>query len=104
MTTKYFNFLLFFSLKVLPYCYWVLVIMALLSGTAYASTDYLEGAGTAVSGTFGDNTTFEHLLYLGEAVGCAFTYMKTKSYYALIGLPVLMIVTHYYFTKAAPPA
>jgi len=92
-------------LKILPYCYWIVVLLALVQGYVYAGpsgTDYLSGADTAIAGTFGDNTTFEHVLYVVEACAGAIAYIKTKSYMVLIGLPVLMIVTHFFFKMVAP--
>lgn len=78
--------------------------MALFVCTACAQadtgTDYLSGMSAGAVSTFGEGSTFEKLLYLGEAVVMGFTWVKTKSVWALAGLPVLMIATHFFFKYA----
>lgn len=67
-------------------------------GIGYADgTDYLADAKPAVQGTFGQNSTFIYLVYLIEGIVGVAAYIKTKSPFALIGIPVVLIFTHYFF-------
>lgn len=81
----------------------LLTVMLLVYATcaqADTGTDYLSGMSSGAVSTFGEGSTFEKLLYLGEAVVMGFTWVKTKSVWALAGLPVLMIATHFFFKYA----
>jgi hypothetical protein len=64
--------------------------------------DYLAGALKAASDTFGDNTQFQKLLYLAEACGAFFVWIKTKSPMAWIGLPILMLASHFFLGLVSP--
>ena len=79
-----------------------LFVCALLSGHAFADdTDYLAGVGAGVKKTFGENSNFEHMLYLGEGIFAAIGYIKTKNVMLLTGVAILMIFTKVFFTAWA---
>lgn len=80
----------------LPYIAVIMILFMVCSGHAFAD-DYLSGASESVASTFGEGSSFEKYLYLGEAVLGGFTYMKTKNIMVLAGVPVLMIFTHLFF-------
>lgn len=82
----------------LPYIALGVILFMLCSGHAFAdNTDYLKDANGAVAKTFGEGSSFEKYLYLGEAVVGAFGYIKTKNIMMLVGIPILMIFTHVFF-------
>lgn len=83
----------------LPYVLLSVFFLVLLSGHAFAD-DYLSGIKTSVTTSFGEGSTFEHLLYLGEAIAGAYGYVKTKNIMLLLGVIVLMIFTHFAFALA----
>jgi len=77
----------------------VFILAACSIGFAFASgSDYLSNSEAAVKSTFGDGSTFEKYLFLGEVATASFTYIKTKSIAALIGIVVLMIFAHVFLT------
>ena len=77
--------------------------MLVFQGHAFADDGgYFSGVLPAVATTFGDKSAFEKLLYAGEAVATGAGWLFTKSPKVLIGLPVLMIITHFFFALAMP--
>ncbi|KTD71802.1 putative fimbrial protein precursor (Pilin) [Legionella steelei] len=73
---------------------WVVVLC--LSNTGYAEgQNYLSAMKGDVSATFGKNSDLPGYLYAGETLVAGVTWMKTKSPWVFVGLPLLMIFTHW---------
>ena len=91
-----------FMKEYLPYLVVAGLVLFIISGVSNAAdgTNYLSGVESSVSASFGEGSTFEHLLYLGEACVGAFGYIKTKNIMLLVGVVVLMIFTHFFFASA----
>jgi type IV conjugative transfer system pilin TraA len=83
----------------LPYIALGVILFMLCSGHAFADdTDYLAGSTGAVAKTFGEGSSFEKYLYLGEAILGVFGYIKTKNILTLAGIPIVMIFTKVFFS------
>jgi len=89
--------------KSLPFVYLGTVISLLMCGHAFADggTNYLKGATDSVTQTFGNNSDFMKIIYIAEVCAIGIAWLKTKSPYVLLGLPVLLLVTHVFFGLAS---
>ena len=89
--------------KSLPFVYLGTVISLLMCGHAFADdgTNYLAGAKASVTKTFGDNSDFMKIIYIAEVGAIGMAWLKVKSPYVLLGLPVLLLVTHVFFGLAS---
>lgn len=73
---------------------WIVVMC--LTNTCHAEgQNYLSGMKSDVSATFGKNSDLPGYLYGAETLVAGFTWMKTKSPWVFVGLPLLMIFTHW---------
>lgn len=73
---------------------WIVVVC--LTNTSHAEgQNYLSGMKNDVSATFGKNSDLPGYLYAGETLVAGVTWMKTKSPWVFVGLPLLMIFTHW---------
>ena len=82
----------------MPYILLFGFVMFIFSSHLFAAgTDYLSGASDDAASSFGEGSTFEKFLYLGEAIVGAYAYIKTKNIMVLAGVIVLMIFTHFFF-------
>ncbi len=59
-----------------------------------AGTDYLAKVKPGMKSTFGRESTFEWLIYLGEAVMCLYRYVSTQNVAWFVGMPVVMAFTY----------
>lgn len=86
------------SCRSLPYLYLASMFTLVMSGYSYADgTDYLSGAWTSVNTTFGESSSFMKIVYVAEVGAIAFAWVKTKSPMVLLGLPILLLATHFFF-------
>ena len=85
-----------------PYMLGALIVYLIASSPLFAATttDYLSGIKDSAAGSFGEGSTFEHLLYLGEGIAGVYGYIKTKNIMVLGGLIVVMVFTHFGFAMA----
>lgn len=85
-----------------PYMLGALIVYLIASSPLFAATgtDYLAGIKDSTTSSFGEGSTFEHLLYLGEGIAGVYGYIKTKNIMVLGGLIVVMIFTHFGFAAA----
>ncbi|HAU0311404.1 TPA: pilus assembly protein [Legionella pneumophila] len=82
--------------RALPLLTFTALAMICLIGTCHADgTNYLSGMKSDVSATFGKNSDLPNYLYGAETLVAGFTWLKTKSPWIFIGLPLLMIFTHW---------
>ncbi len=73
---------------------WIIVIC--VSGTGHAEgQNYLKGMKGDINATFGKESDLPGYLYAAETFVGAMTWLKTKSPWVFVGLPVLMIFTHW---------
>ncbi|MGX8746396.1 pilus assembly protein [Legionella pneumophila] len=90
------------SIKLYEFMRWSLPLLVLswlivlcLTNIGYAEgQNYLSGVKSDVSATFGKNSDLPGYLYAGETLVAGVTWMKTKSPWVFVGLPLLMIFTH----------
>lgn len=72
------------------------MVLLCLASQGYAEgQNYLSGIKSDVSATFGKNSDLPGYLYVAETLFAGFTWMKTKSPWVFVGLPLLMIFTHW---------
>ncbi|KLV36871.1 hypothetical protein AB894_00825 [Piscirickettsia salmonis] len=84
-----------------PYLIAALILYLMATSPLFAAgEDYLSGIKDATASSFGEGSTFEHLLYLGEGIAGVYAYIKTKNIMVLAGLVVVMIFTHFGFAIA----
>ncbi|HFF3361220.1 TPA: hypothetical protein ACGCKN_002002, partial [Legionella pneumophila] len=91
------------SIKLYEFMRWSLPLLVLswlivlcLTNIGYAEgQNYLSGVKSDVSATFGKNSDLPGYLYAGETLVAGVTWMKTKSPWVFVGLPLLMIFTHW---------
>jgi hypothetical protein len=72
-----------------------IVLLCLTSIGHAEGQNYLSGIKSDVSATFGKNSDLPGYLYVAETLFAGFTWMKTKSPWVFVGLPLLMIFTHW---------
>lgn len=85
-----------YSTKVLPFLALGFLVSMLLSPASYAiGVNHLSGLKDDVGATFGAGSDMQYYILLFEGIAGAYAYTKTKSYAALVGVPVLMAFTHY---------
>lgn len=76
----------------------VTAIFLMLSGNLHADgdagTDYLAKLKPGVTKTFGHNSTFEWLTYIGEAGMCLWRYITTQNVAWFFGMPIVMAFTY----------
>ncbi|HAT7956490.1 TPA: pilus assembly protein [Legionella pneumophila] len=73
---------------------WLVVLC--LTNTCHAEgQNYLSGIKSDVSATFGKNSDLPGYLYLGETLGAGVLWWQKKSPWVFIGLPLLMLFTHW---------
>lgn len=73
---------------------WIVVIC--LTNSCHAEgINYLSGMKNDINATFGKGSDLPGYLYAGETLVAGFTWMKTKSPWVFVGLPLLMIFTHW---------
>ena len=63
--------------------------------------DLLSGAKTDIKSNFGQDSTFIWIIYLIEIILGIITFVKTKNYFALAGIVVVVIFTKFAFAKFA---
>ena len=91
----------FFRLENLGFMVFLGVALFMLCSSANASGhNYLEGLSSDVSATFGNDSDIPKYLYGAEAFVGAFTYITTRSPKVFIGLPIVMLMTHWGLQKA----
>lgn len=92
--------------EILPFMLLILIGVMLISGHAFADggTDYLKPGVNDVKTTFGQGSALMYFIYIAEAIVVAFSWVKTKSPWVLVSLPVLLVATHIFFGSITPPA
>ncbi|MCF6808566.1 hypothetical protein L3V79_09210 [Thiotrichales bacterium 19S9-12] len=82
----------------LPATILILFLFLLFSSHLFAEdgVDYLDGAADAVSATFGKDSNFIKIVYIGEVIVAIVTYITTKKIYALLGIVVLMLFVNFF--------
>lgn len=84
--------------QVAPWISLTAFLYLLLMNQANAEgTNYLSGLKGDVSATFGKGSDLPTYMYWGEAAVAGVTWLKTKSPWVFVGLPLLMIFTHWAF-------
>lgn len=91
------------SIKLYEFARWTMPLLVLswivvmcLTNTCHAEgQNYLSAMKGDVSATFGKNSDLPGYLYMGETLVAGVTWWKTKSPWVFIGLPLLMIFTHW---------
>lgn len=86
------------SIKLYEFMRWSLPLLVLswlivlcLTNIGYAEgQNYLSGVKSDVSATFGKNSDLPGYLYAGETLVAGVTWMKTKSPWVFVGLPLSM--------------
>ncbi|CAM3673003.1 hypothetical protein [Legionella longbeachae] len=73
---------------------WVVVLCLTNIGHA-AGQNYLSPMKADVSATFGQNSDLPGYLYMGETLGAGVIWWQKKSPWVFVGLPLLMIFTHW---------
>lgn len=81
-------------------CSALLIGMLLFYTSDSHATNHLASLKTDVVDTFGKGSDLPFYLLLGEGIIGAVTYMKTKNPMVLIGVPILMIFTHFALSPA----
>lgn len=82
--------------QILPFLILGLIISMVISPTSYAAgVNHLDGLKDDVGATFGAGSDMQYYILLFEGIAGAYAYSKTKSYAALVGVPVLMMFTHF---------
>jgi hypothetical protein len=82
----------------LPYLLLGIGLYFLFMSTSHAEppgTNYLKDLKADVKATFGAGSDTEYFLLLAEGLGGAYAFWKSKSMPVLLGLPVLMVFTHW---------
>lgn len=83
----------------LPYLLMGIGIYFLFLSSSYADgpagTNHLSGLKADVKATFGSGSDTQYFILLAEGLGGAYMFWKTKSMPVLLGLPVLMVYTHW---------
>ncbi|KTC69809.1 putative fimbrial protein precursor (Pilin) [Legionella birminghamensis] len=74
---------------------WLLIVCFTSIGHAEAGQNYLSGMKSDVSATFGKNSDLPGYLYGAETLVAGVTWMNKKSPWIFVGLPLLMIFTHW---------
>lgn len=81
---------------IFPYAAFGACLYFLLSSNSHAEgTNYLTGLKGDVKATFGAGSDTEYFILLAEGLGGAYAFWKSKSMPVLLGLPVLMVFTHW---------
>lgn len=72
-----------------------IVVLSVTSNCHAEGQNYLSGMKSDVSATFGKNSDLPNYLYGAETLVAGVTWLKTKSPWIFVGLPLLMIFTHW---------
>lgn len=73
---------------------WIVVLF--LTNTCHAEgQNYLKGMKADINATFGKESDLPGYLYAAETIVAGIAWLKTKSPWIFVGLPLLMIFTHW---------
>lgn len=81
----------------------ILLVLTLLVISTHASaegTNYLSDLTVDAKATFGNGSDLPKYIYGGEALAGVIGYIKSRSPMVFIGLPVVMMATHFGLQKA----
>ena len=84
----------------LPYLVLAVIIYCLCMTCTHAGTNYLADLKGDVKATMGNDSDIPGYIYGAEGFAGLATYIKSKSPMVFIGLPIVMIVTHFVLQKA----
>ena len=85
-----------YARQILPFLIVGFLISLVFCPTSHAAgVNHLSGLKDDVGATFGAGSDMQYYILLFEGIAGAYAYSKTKSIAALVGVPVLMVFTHY---------
>jgi hypothetical protein len=88
------------TVRTLDFAIFILAMMFISSHASAEGVNYLADLKADANATFGNGSDIPSYIYGGEAMAGIVGYIKTRSPMVFIGLPIVMMATHFGLKKA----
>lgn len=88
------------SVRTLDFAIFIIAMMFISSHASADGVNYLADLKADANATFGNGSDIPNYIYGGEAIAGIVGYIKTRSPMVFIGLPIVMMATHFGLKKA----